>query len=152
MRSAGNYTKPTRFGGFNFVRIHGFIFKQEDWVFYPSGKEACIPMTILPGWDSLESTANWHWGFHAAALVFIFLLALSEILALVYSGRAETLRAVADSARAEKQQREMDEAKAFHAAQVEDLKKQTDQTGRKVGAFQRQATDRQLSPTQGNAL
>src|SRR5882672_188641 len=152
MRSTGNYTKPTRFGGFNFVPIHGFIFEQDDWVFYPSGKEACMPMTILPGWDSLESTANWHWGFHAAALVFIFLLALSEILAFVYSGRADTLRAMADSARVEKQQREMDEAKAFHEAQVEELKKQTEPGGRQVGAFQRQATDRQLSPAQGKAL
>jgi len=55
-------------------------------------------MTILPGWDSLESTANWYWGFHAAALVFIFLLALTEILAFAYSGRADTLRAIAGSA------------------------------------------------------
>ena len=109
-------------------------------------------MTILPGWDSLESTAHWYWGFHVAALVFVFLLALSEVLAFIYSGRADTLRAMAESARAEKQQKEIDEAKAFHAAQVEELKKQTDQTGRKVGAFQRQATDRQLSPAQGNAL
>src|SRR5712672_2275590 len=152
MPRAGNYTKPTRFGGFNFVRVHGFMFKQEDWVFYPSGKEACIPMTILPGWDSLESTANWQWGFHAAALVFIFLLALSEILAFVYSGRAETLRAIADNARAEKQQKEMDEARAFHEAQVEELKKQTEPGGRQVGAFQRQPTDRQVSPAQGKAL
>ena len=109
-------------------------------------------MTILPGWDSLESTANWHWGFHAAALVFIFLLALSEILAFVYSGRADTLRGIADSARAEKQQKEIDEANAFHAAQVEELKKKTGQVERKIGAFQRQPTDRQLSPAQGNAL
>jgi len=152
MRSTGNYTKPTRFGGFNFVRIHGFIFEQEDLVFYRGGKEACVPMTILPGWHSLESTANWYWGFHVAALVFIFLLALTEILAFVYSGRADALRAIADSARAEKQQREMDEARAFHEAQVEELKKQTEPGGRQVGAFQRQATDRQLSPAQGKAL
>jgi hypothetical protein len=152
MRSTGNYTKPTRFGGFNFVPIHGFIFDQEYWAIYPSGKEACIPMTILPGWDSLESTAHWYWGFHVAALVFVFLLALSEVLAFIYSGRADTLRAMADSARAEKQQKEIDEAKAFHAAQVEELKKETERTGRKLGAFQRQATDRQLSPAQGNAL
>jgi hypothetical protein len=109
-------------------------------------------MTILPGWDSLESTANWYWGFHLAGFVFIFLLALSEILAFVYSGRADTLRAMADSARAEKQQREIDEAKAFHAAQVEELKKKTGQVERRISAFQRQATDRQLSPAQGDAL
>jgi len=152
MRNTGNYTKPTRFGGFYFFPVHGFIFEQEDWVFYPSGKEVYRSMTILPGWDSLESTASWYWGFHVAALVFIFLLALSEILAFVYSGRADTLRAVADSARAEKQQREMDEARAFHEAQVDELKKQTEPGGRQVGTFQRQPTDRQLSPAQGNAL
>ncbi len=92
-------------------------------------------MTILPGWHSLESTANWYWGFHVAALVFIFLLALTEILAFVYSGRADALRAIADSARAEKQQREMDEARAFHEAQVEELKKQTEPGGRQVQAL-----------------
>jgi hypothetical protein len=152
MPGTGNYTKPTRFGGFNFVPIRGFIFEQEDWVTYPGGKEVCISMTILPGWDSLESTAHWYWGFHVAALVFVFLLALSEVLAFIYSGRADTLRGIAESARAEKQQKEMDEAKAFHAAQVEELKKETERAGRKLGAFQRQATDRQLSPAQGNAL
>ncbi len=62
------------------------------------------------------------------------------------------MRAIADSARAEKQQKEIDEAKAFHAAQVEELKKQTEPGGRQVGAFQRQATDRQLSAAQGKAL
>jgi hypothetical protein len=144
--------KTTRFGGFCFFPIHGFIFEQEDWVFYPSGKELYMPMTILPGWDSLESTANWYWGFHIAGLVFIFLLALSETLAFIYSGRADTLRGIADSARAEKQQREIDEAKAFHAAQVEELKKRAGQVERRIGTFQRQATDRQLSPAQGNAL
>src|SRR5258708_6310400 len=97
IRSTGNYTKPSRFSGFNFVRIHGFIFEQEDLVFYRGGKEACVPMTILPGWHSLESTANWYWGFHVAALVFIFLLALTEILAFVYSVRADTLIAIRDS-------------------------------------------------------
>src|SRR5260221_2270149 len=134
MHSTADYTKPTRFGGFNFVRIHGFIFEQEDWVFYPSGKEACMPMTILPGWDSLESTANWHWGFHAAALVFIFLLALSEILAFVYGGRADTLRAIADSAPVVKQQRGKDEAKALHETQSEGMKKKNGPSGRHVGA------------------
>src|SRR5258708_23787548 len=109
-------------------------------------------MTILPGWHSLESTANWYWGFHVAALVFIFLLALTEILAFVYSGRADALRAIADSARAEKQQREMNEARAFHAARVEELKKQTEPGGRQDGAFQRQPTDRQLSLAHGKAL
>src|SRR5258708_13701240 len=81
-----------------------------------------------------------------AGLVFIFLLALSEILAFVYSGRADTLRAIADNARAGKQQREMDEARAFHEAQVEELKKQTEPGGRQGGAFQDQATVTQLSP------
>ena len=109
-------------------------------------------MTILPGWDSLESTANWYWGFHVAGLVFIFLLALSEVLAFIYSGRADTLRGIAEGARAEKTQREIDEANAFHAAEVEELKKKMEQAQRKGGSFQSEQTDRKLSPAQGNAL
>jgi hypothetical protein len=109
-------------------------------------------MSILPGWDSLESTANWYWGFHVAALVFIVLLALSEILAFIYGKRADALRGIAESARAEKRQREINEANAFHAAQVESLKKETEGAERKTVPFQRQQTDRQLSPAQGNAL
>ena len=109
-------------------------------------------MSILPGWGSLESTAHWYWGFHVAGLVFILLLALSEILAFVYSKRADTLRGIAESARAEKRQQEMDEAKAFHVAEVEALKKEMGQGERKTAALQGEPTDRQLSPAQGHAL
>src|SRR5882672_50367 len=109
-------------------------------------------MSILPGWGSLESTANWYWGFHVAGMVFIFLLALCEILAFIYGGRADTLRGVAEGARAEKRQQEMDVAHAFHAAEVEALKKELEQAEWKTGASQRQQTDRQLSPVQGSAL
>jgi len=111
-----------------------------------------MAMTILPGWDSLESTTRWYWGLQVAGFVFIFLLALSEILAFIYSGRADTLRGIAESATAEKRQREMDEAQAFHAAEVEELKKKAEEAGREAGVSQRQQTDRQLSPAQGNAL
>jgi len=109
-------------------------------------------MSILPGWSSLESTANWVWGFHIAGLVFILLLAVSEILAFIYGKRADTLRDIAESVRAEKRQQEINEANAFHAAEVEALKKEMAQAERKPGAFQREPTDRQLSPAQGNAL
>ena len=111
-------------------------------------------MSILPGWGSLESTAHWYWGFHVAGLVFILLLALSEILAFIYSKRADTLRGIAESARAEKRQQEMDEAKAkaVHMAEVEALKKEMGQGERRTVAIQREPTDRQLSPAQGNAL
>jgi len=109
-------------------------------------------MSVLPGWDSLESTANWYWGLHVAGLVFIVLLALSEILAFIYGKRADTLRGIAESARAEKRKQEINEANAFHAAQVEALKKEMEQAERKTGPFQRQQTDRQLSLAQGNAL
>jgi len=103
-------------------------------------------MSILPGWGSLESTAHWYWGFHVAGLVFILLLALSEILAFIYSKRADTLRGIAESARAEKRQQEKDEAKAFHVAEVEALKKGMGQAERRTVAIQREPTDRQLSP------
>jgi len=109
-------------------------------------------MSILPGWSSLESTANWVWGFHVAGLVFILLLAASEILAFIYGKRADTLRDIAESVRAEKRQQEINEANAFHAAEVEALKREMGQAERKPGAFQREPTDRQLSPAQGNAL
>jgi len=111
-------------------------------------------MSILPGWGSLESTAHWYWGFHVAGLLFILLLALSEILAFIYSKRADTLRGIAESARAEKRQQEMDEAKAkaVHVAEVEALKKEMGQGERRTVAIQREPTDRQLSPAQGHAL
>src|SRR5438045_9208358 len=109
-------------------------------------------MSIFPGWGSLESTINWYWGFHVAGLVLIFLLALSEILAFVYGKRADTLRGIAESTRAEKRQQEINEANAFHATEIEALKKEMEQAERKPGAFQREPTDRQLSPGQGNAL
>ena len=109
-------------------------------------------MSIFPGWGSLESTINWYWGFHVAGLVLIFLLALSEILAFVYGKRADTLRGIAESTRAEKRQQEINEANAFHATEIEALKKEMEQAERKPGAFQREPTDRQLSPAQGNAL
>jgi len=51
-------------------------------------KEACIPMTILPGWDLSGVHRQLVLGVSRRRLVFIFLLALTEILAFVYSGRA----------------------------------------------------------------
>ena len=100
-------------------------------------------MSILPGWGSLESTAHWYWGFHVAGLVFVLLLALSEILAFVYSKRADTLRGIAESARAEKRQQEMDEAKAkaVHVAEVEALKKGMGQAERRTVAIHSRAKD-----------
>ena len=111
-----------------------------DWI---------IVLVLLLSVVQAASSGFFQEAFGIAGLVFGYLIAawqyrhlsehfapyisshwLSEILAFVYSGRAETLRAVADSARAEKQQREMDEARAFHEAQVEELKKQTFKEGR----------------------
>jgi hypothetical protein len=51
---------------------------------------------ILPGWDSLVAAGKIaHW-FHIAALTFVFLLAVSEIIAFVYSERQDTLAGISD--------------------------------------------------------
>ena len=104
-------------------------------------------MSIFPGWGSLESTTNWVWGLHVAGLVFVFLLALSETLAFIYGKRADTLRDIAESARAEKRRQEINQANAVHAAEVEALKREMGQAERKTGTFQREPTDRRPEPT-----
>src|SRR5260370_22408604 len=87
----------------------------------PSDKEVYIPMITFPGWESLEATSNWTFGLHIAAVAFALLLGLSEFLAFVYGKRADTLRAIAESASAEQRKREIDETNSRHEAEVTEL-------------------------------
>jgi hypothetical protein len=48
---------------------------------------------MLPGWDSVESTKAWGNGFHIAGFITLFMLAVFEVLAFVYSEHKDTLAA-----------------------------------------------------------
>ncbi|SRR6266705_185200 len=109
-------------------------------------------MITLPGWSSLDSTSSWTFGLHIAAVAFAVLLGLSEFLAFVYGKRTETLRAIAESVSAEQRKKEIDETNAHHDAEVAELKKKAEEAERKIGAFQKQQADRQLSAEQRNTL
>jgi hypothetical protein len=79
---------------------------------------------FLPGWDSLESVKTLNFLFHIAALVFIALLVLSEIMAFLYAERRDTLAELRDSAAAFHREQVMDEADRRHAAEIGGLKTQ----------------------------
>jgi len=79
---------------------------------------------VLPGWDSLESVKTINYSFHIAALVFIALVALSEIMAFLYAERSDTLAALRDSAAAFHNEQAINEADRRHAAEIGDLKNQ----------------------------
>jgi hypothetical protein len=50
-------------------------------------------LSILPGWDSVETTKTWSNGFHIAGFVTLFMLAVFEVLAFIYSEHKDTLSA-----------------------------------------------------------
>jgi hypothetical protein len=79
---------------------------------------------FLPGWDSFESVKTLNFSLHIAALVFVALLALSEILAFLYAERRETLIELRDSAAAFHRDQAVDEAEKRHAAEISGLKTQ----------------------------
>jgi hypothetical protein len=79
---------------------------------------------FLPGWDSLESIKTINFSLHIAALVFIALLALSEIMAFLYAERRDTLVELRDSAAAFHREQVINEADRRHTAEIGDLKTQ----------------------------
>jgi hypothetical protein len=79
---------------------------------------------LLPGWDSLESVKAINYSLHIAALVFIALIALSEIMAFLYAERRDTLTELRDSAAAFHREQLINEADRRHAAEIGDLKAQ----------------------------
>ena len=90
---------------------------------------------VFPGWDSLESVKTLNYSFHIAALIFIALVALSEIMAFVYAGRRDTLAELRDNAAAFHQGQVLDEANRRHAAEIGALKNQlTDAENRMLEA------------------
>ena len=79
---------------------------------------------VLPGWDSLESVKTINYSLHIAALVFIALVAFSEIMAFLYAERSDTLAELRDSAAAFHREQAINEADRRHAAEIGDLKTQ----------------------------
>jgi hypothetical protein len=114
---------------------------------------------FLPGWDSLESVKILNYSFHIAALVFIALLALSEIMALVYAGRSITLAEIRDIDAALHRKQEIDEADSRHAAEIGSLQtqlseaeKQLSEAEKKVEEIERKQAYQHLTDEQKQAL
>jgi hypothetical protein len=72
----------------------------------------------------LESVKTINYSFHIAALVFIALVALSEIMAFLYAERRDTLAELRDSAAAFHREQVINEADRRHAAEIGELKNQ----------------------------
>jgi hypothetical protein len=98
---------------------------------HPRDYERGIVMP-LPGWDSLETVKTFNFSLHIAGLVFIALLALSEILAFVYGERRDTLIEASENAAALQRQTETNSTNSRHAAEVAGLRAKLDQTAKQV--------------------
>jgi hypothetical protein len=126
---------------------------------------------FLPGWDSLESVKTLNFSFHIAALVFITLVAVAEIMAFLYADRHDTLIEIRDRAAALHRRQEIDEADRRHAAEIGSLNLQLaqaehqrpeaetkiediqqKQTGRHLTDEQKQTLIRALSPFRGDKV
>jgi hypothetical protein len=105
-------------------------------------------MSVLPGWDSVDSTATVAHTLHVTAIVVLGLLFLSEGLALIYDSRKDHLTAVADRDRTVEQQRKEDATETRRKAEVEGLQKQLYEADKKVTDLQSQQIARRLSPEQ----
>jgi multidrug efflux pump subunit AcrA (membrane-fusion protein) len=79
---------------------------------------------VLPGWDSLESVKAINYSLHVAALVFIALIALSEIMAFVYAERHDTLAELRNSAATFNREQIISETERRYAAEIGNLKNQ----------------------------
>ena len=114
---------------------------------------------VLPGWDFLESVKTLNYSLHIAALVFITLVALSEIMAFVYAERRDTLAELRDSAAAFHQGQLLDEANRRYAAEIGGLKIQLadaenrlSEAQKKVAEVTRTQTSRHLTDEQKQTL
>jgi hypothetical protein len=101
-------------------------------------------MTLLPGWNSLDS-ASWaaHW-LHITAIVVLGLLFLAEGLALVYDSRKDALVAAAESTAANQRRQEQEQADERHRAELAEVQRQLEQT-RRQQAHRRLTSDQQKS-------
>jgi hypothetical protein len=109
-------------------------------------------MSVLPGWDSVESTATIAHGLHITAIVVLGLLFLSEGLALLYDFRKEHLTAVAEGVRAGEQKQKEDADEAHRRAEVDGLQTQLTEAHKKVSELEQKQAPRRLMPEQKQAF
>jgi hypothetical protein len=80
-------------------------------------------MSILPGWDSAETTATIAHNLHITAIIVLGLLFVSEGLALMYDSRKEHLVSVAATKAEAKRKADADVAETFRKAETEALQR-----------------------------
>ncbi len=109
-------------------------------------------MTWWPGWDSIESTANWSHFWFWFGILCLFALGASEVVSHVYGLRKDELVAVAEVANANKRKTEQDAADARHTAEIGGLKEQLSEADKKLAEIERLRAARHLTADQKTSL
>src|ERR1700730_5507990 len=109
-------------------------------------------MSILPGWDSIDSTGTISHALHITAIVVLGLLFVAEGLALIYDSRKESLTASAERTRAAEQKTREDAAEDRRKAEVEGLQSRLGGADKKVADLENAQPQRRLSAEHKSSL
>jgi hypothetical protein len=101
-------------------------------------------VSLLPDWNSIESTARWSDILFWAGIVCLVLLAVTEIASRIYASRSSDLSAAA--ARVDRETREAAEAKA--RGETAQAQREAAAANEKAAELARQAAPRHLTPAQ----
>jgi hypothetical protein len=109
-------------------------------------------MSLLPGWDSVDTTDTIAHYLHIAAVVVLGILFIAEGMALSYDFRNHSLARIAAIDAEAQRKRAEDAAEERRRSEVERLQKQVAEADKKVGALQSQNIARRLTGDQTEEL
>jgi hypothetical protein len=109
-------------------------------------------MSLLPDWNSIESTSRWSDILFWAGIICLVLLAATEVASHIYGSRSSFLSG--EAARHAEDQRKQDEdsAETRRKTEVERLQKQLTDADKKVVELQAGQADRHLSAEQRQTI
>ena len=107
-------------------------------------------MSVLPDWNSIESTSRWSDILFWAGIICLVLLAATEVASHIYGSRSGFLSGETARHTEEQHRQEENTAEARRKAEVEGLQKQLADAGKKVTNLETQQIPRRLSILQKN--
>src|ERR1700688_3814769 len=93
-------------------------------------------MSLLPNWDSIESTSRWSDILFWAGIICLVLLAATEVASHVYGSRSSFLSEKVARHAEDQRKRDEDDAETRRKTEVEGLQKQLADADKKVADLQ----------------
>jgi hypothetical protein len=116
-------------------------------------------MSLLPNWDSIESTSRWSDVLFWAGIICLVLLAATEVASHIYGSRSAFLSGEVARQAEDKRKQDQDSAETRRKTEVEGLQtqladaaKKAAEAAKKAEAVEKQAAPRHLTSAQQQAI